>query len=404
MDLLGELAILGEVVRRATLRRLEVCVCLLKVLPLTAHILNLRLPIKLGIIRLANTPHALPQAEMLGVDSYTVVLVGTAAGKITPATLLLFEIKTGGVREEDPGKQHAGKAKPGNDVELGLSVDVVVENRSEQGTSLADAGRETVSSGANGGGKDLSRNKEGHRVGSELVEEGREEVHGLEGVNAGRAGVVLVVKSWNDKHEEAHEKSNLLHCATAVELVVDEKGGQVVSCKRDSDVDQVPGPCCHKRVGVGRDNLDELSLEQLVAVEEDVIAEPGTSGSQQTTTKVLETVPERVNIVACDLGARLGLSKLLGSMGHFPGTVVCQPGRADSREGEGQAEAPLSGRLGVGRTAVTGVEDDQQDNKENLVDELAPTLHEESHGDTATAVKAILAGRELASGNCVFEG
>src|SRR5699024_49119 len=122
----------------------------------------------------------------------------------------------------------------------------------------------------------------------------------LEAVDAGRASVVLVLECRDDKHEEAHEEANLLHHLAAVELVVDEDRGEVVAGERDGDVDEVPGPGSHERLGVVGDDLDELALEKLVAVEEDVVAEPGTSRGEKTATKMGAAVAQGIDIVTGD--------------------------------------------------------------------------------------------------------
>lgn len=190
-------------------------------LPVGAHVLDLGLPVELGVVRLAEAAEALPEAEMGGVDGDAVVLVGLALADVVPAALLLLEVEAGGVGEEEPGEEHAGEAEPGDDVELGLNVDVVVEDRGEEGTRLADAGGEAVGRGADGGGEDLAGDEEGDGVGAELVEEGGDEVHGLEGVDVLGAGKVLILEGGDDEHEEAHEEADLLHELTAVHLVVD---------------------------------------------------------------------------------------------------------------------------------------------------------------------------------------
>lgn len=230
-------------------------------LPLCSHISNLGLPVRLRIIGLVETTDALPQTQVLGVDSNPVILIGLAVTNISPPALLFLEVETGCVWEVEEGKEHASKTKPRNNVELGLVVDVVVEYRGKQSTGLAHAGRESVSSGTDGSRENLAGNQESDRVGAELVEEGRQKVHGLEGMNAFRTSIVLVAEGRDDEHEEAHEEANLLHHLAAVKLVVDEKRCKIVTSQRDGDVDQVPSPVRHERAGVVRDNLDELTLE-----------------------------------------------------------------------------------------------------------------------------------------------
>lgn len=223
-------------------------------------------------------------------------------------------------------------------------------------------------------------------------------------MDTGRTGVVLVFEGGDDKHEEAHEETNLLHQFAAVELVVDEEGGSVVTSEGDCNVDQVPGPGGHEGVGVVGDDLDELALEELVAVEEDVVAEPGTRGGEQTATEMGEAGLEGSDVVASDAGAALGFSKLLGGVGHLPSSVVDEPQSTNGREGKGQTEGELSSLLGVRGTAATAVEDGEQDNQDNLVEELTPALHQEGHGDTATTVQTILPGGESASSDGALEG
>lgn len=228
MNLLRKLAILGHAVvaivgTSASTLRLLGAAAGLDILPLGAHVGNLGLPVLLGVIRLAVATEALPHAQMLGVDGDTVVLVGAALANVAPAALLLLEVKAGGVGEVEPGEEHTSQTEPGNNVELGLGVNVSVEDRGQQGTSFAQTGREAVGGGTNGGGEHLASNQEGDRVGTKLVEKGRDKVHGLEGVDAGRRRVVLVLEGGNDKHEEAHEEANLLHHLAAVELVVNKQ-------------------------------------------------------------------------------------------------------------------------------------------------------------------------------------
>lgn len=341
---------------------------------------------------------------MLGVDGNTVVLVGSALTDVAPSSLLLLEIETGGVGQEEPGKEHTSQTKPGNNVKSGLDGDVVVQNGGKQSTSLAKTGRETVGRSSDGGGENLTSNEESDRVGTKLVEEGRQKVHGLERVDTGRAGVVLISEGGDDKHEETHKEADLLHPLTAVELVVDEEGGSVVTSEGDNNVDQVPRPSSHEGVGVVGDDLDELTLEELVAVEENVVAEPGASGGEQTATEVGEAGLEGSDVVASDAGTALGFGKLLGGVGHLPGSVVDEPQSTDGGEGKGQTEGELSSLLGVRGAAAAVVEDGEQDNQDNLVEELTPALHQESHGDTATTVQTILLGGEFASSDGALEG
>lgn len=394
VDLGGKLAIVGHL---STLSVLGTTAGLNK-LPLGAHIGDLGTPVGLGVVRLGKTTETLPEGQMGGVDGDTVILALLALDDVVPAALLLLEVEAGGVGEEEPGEEHTGETEPGDDVELGLVIDVVVEDRGKQGTRLANAGGEAVGGGTDGRGEDLAGDEEGDRVGAELVEEGRDEVHGLESVDAGRARVVVVLEGGDDEHEEAHKEANLLHVLAAVQLVVDEERSEVVSAHGDGDVDQVPGPGGEDGVVGARDDVDELRLEELVAVEEDVVAEPSAGSGKETATEVGEAVSEGVQVVASNVGSLLGLRELLRGIGHAVGTVVEKPESADGGEGEGETEGVLSSRRGVRGRALTLVEDGEEDNEDDLVNELTPTLHQEGSGDTTTTVETILASRELAVG------
>lgn len=50
------------------------------------------------------------------------------------------------------------------------------------------------------------------------------------------------------------------------------------------------------------------------------------------------------------------------------------------------------------------VEDEQQEDEADLVEELAPALHQEGGGDLAATVQAVLARRDLARADSVLHG
>lgn len=340
---------------------------------------------------------------MLGVHGDTVVLGLASAADVLPAALLLLQVEAGGVWEEEEGEKHAGQAEPWHDVELRLRVDVVVQDGGEEGTELANGGGETVSGRTDGRGEDLGGDEEGDRIGSELVEERRQEIHGLEGGNTLDRGVVLVVEGGNDKQDEVHEESQLHHVLATEQLVVDEEAGAVVSCERDDDVDQVPCPAGHDGGSVRGEDTDELRLEQLVTVEEDIVAEPCSGGGEQAATKVGEGQAERLGVVAGHVDLLLGHVELLAGKRYLVGTVVDEPQRAEGGESEGDAEGPLRHGDRV-RWAATVVEDEHEDDEDHLVPELTPALHEEGHGDLAATMETILLGRHSAGSGGVLHG
>lgn len=404
MDLVVEVILLELVAVRVLAGNLLLTAHALLAGPLLAHVLDLLLVVELGVVVLADAAETFPEGQVHGMDGDAVVVVGLAGADVAPTAFLLLEIKTGGVGKEQPGENHAGETEPGNDVELGLGVDIVVEDRGEKRTRLADAGTEAVGGGADGGGEDLTGDEEGDAVGAKLVEEAGKEVHGLEGFDTGGAGVVVQLEGGNDEHDEAHEETDLLHHLAAIQTVVHEERGQIVTDERDDDVVQVPNPTGHNGVRVTADDGDELSLEELVAVEENVVAEPAASGGEETAAEVSGGHGERVKIVTGNVALLLGRNKLATSVGHLVGSVVDEPEGTDGGNGERQSERPLDSGGAIRRVSATGMEDEEEDDEESLVDKLAPTLHQKSGSNLAATVKTIVPGGELSGGNGVLHG
>ena len=100
-------------------------------LPVGSHVVDLGLVIEFGVVLLANSSPALPQRKVVRVDSNTVVFMPTALADILPSTLLLLEVETSGIWEPDGSQDHTSKTEPGDNVELLLNSDVVVQNRGE---------------------------------------------------------------------------------------------------------------------------------------------------------------------------------------------------------------------------------------------------------------------------------
>lgn len=339
---------LGRVVIIIGVSGLEVTFVLhnLLALPLLAHVVDLRGVVGFRVVVLPYTTHAFPEGKMLWVDSNTMIVRVAASAKVLPAALLFLEIETGGVWKEEEGEEHAGETEPWDDVELGLDIDVGVENGSEKGSKLTSGSGETMCSSADWSWVDLGSDQEGDGVWTELVEERGEEVHGLEGVDAGGRVVVVVVESWNDKEDEVEQETDLHHHLASVELIVDEEGGHVVTSERYSNVDQVPQPAGHDiAAGAWRDDGNKLRLEELVSIEENIVTEPGTGGREDARSEVSESELKRINIVPGDVGILLGLVELSGGEWHLVGSVVNKPKGTDSWDGEGNAENPLDGEF-----------------------------------------------------------
>lgn len=200
-----------------------------------------------------------------------------------------------------------------------------------------------MSGGSDGGGVDLSSEQEGRAVGSELGEEGRQVVDGLEGVNVLGLDEVVVEERGDDEEEEHHEETDSLHADSTVELVVHEQGSEVVSDERDGDVDQVVEPAVHDGRVDGDDDLDERRLEELGAVEEEIGREPASGRTDESTSEVADEELERLDVVSSD-GSLLPLLSLELSVHRVVSSVVPvvgEPERHEANDTELDSESPL---------------------------------------------------------------
>jgi len=66
-----------------------------------------------------------------------------------------------------------------------------------------------------------------------------------------------------------------------------------------------------------------------------------------------------------------------------------EPKGTNSWDGERNTEGPLNYSLGVRGSSFTMMKDQEEYDEDDLIEELAPTLHEESHCNFATSVKSI---------------
>lgn len=106
------------------------------------------------------------------VHSDTVVLVRPTLSDIRPVSILLSEVETGGVRDEEECDKDTCETKGEDDPESSASVDVVVDDGGKEGTEFTGGSRETVSGSSDGDGEDLGGQQESCTIGTELLEEG----------------------------------------------------------------------------------------------------------------------------------------------------------------------------------------------------------------------------------------
>ena len=200
--------------------------------PISAQLVHLVHKVEIRVVVLPHPGQPLVQGQMFGVHGRPVVFMLPAGANELPAPLLLLQIQAGGVGQKEPGDQHAAEAEPRHHVELRLRVDVVVHDRRQQRAQLAAGRGEAVGGGADGRGVDFGRDQEGDGVGAELVEEGREKVHGLEADDVFLLGEVVVVKRRDHEQDKIHEEADHLHLLAPVELVIDQEGCTELACRR----------------------------------------------------------------------------------------------------------------------------------------------------------------------------
>jgi hypothetical protein len=332
----------------------------------------------------------LEPGQVAGVDGDTMVVTSTSLSHKRPVSVLLLEVETGRVRDEDQGKEDTGKSEPTHNPESGLVADVVVDDGRAQGPKLTGSSRKTMGSGSDGDGVHLSGEQESGAVGAKLLEEGRQEVDGLEAVNVG-GGLELVKPDGADEETNAvTEEANDLHPLSAVVLVVDQEGSKVVAGEGDEDGHQVPKPARNDVVGRRRGNdLDEGGCEELVSVEKEIVHEPAGSRPDHTATKVRHDELKIVNVITRRVGLGFGVLESVGNVDLLVETVVCEPEGHKSHDTERDTEGPLRRDYTV-RGVATTVEDKEKDDEESLVEHLTPSLHEESKHYVPASVKTVI--------------
>ena len=228
-----------------------------------------------------------------------------------------------------------------------LRGDVVVEDGCQKGAQFSARGAEAVGCGADGSWVDFCGDEERDGVGTELVEEAGEEVHGLKFAEMGIGLVVCEVEAGDDEEDEIHEEADHLHPLSAVEFVVDEEGGEVVSAQGDAHVDEIVEPTRHDRFATMGDFTNEFRLKELVAVEENVVCEPAARCGNHAGPEIRERHLQAVDVVTCDFLLLLRGLQLLACRSHLVCPVVYEPKSSYSGDGEADAISPLRGDFAV---------------------------------------------------------
>lgn len=143
-------------------------------------------------------------------------------------------------------------------------------------------------------------------------------------------------------------------------------------------------------------DCNKFALEELVSIKEHIIAVPSASGTDNTHAKISENKLKRLNVITSNIRFGLELGKLRVRSPHLVRSEVDEPKCTNGWDGERNTVCPLSSDLGVWWVTSSMVEDQKGNNQNDLVGELAPTLHQESAGNLSTTVKTIESGRNLA--------
>ena len=173
--------------------------------------------------------------------------------------------------------------------------------------------------------------------------------------------------------------------------MIDQQSGHVITDQRNANVDQVPEPSSHHALAIRIQNLDERRLEELVTVECEIVGKPCTGRCDDSTAKVVEDELERLDVVAglIDSSMLLGLFEGSGRVVHAIESVVGEPESHERHDSELHSESPLGGNFAV-RWVTAAVEDQEENDEDDLVEHLAPTLHQECQNDVSSTVQFVV--------------
>jgi len=313
-----------------------------------AKLINLLLPIQGGVIVLiAFEDVTFIKAEMTWVNRHAVVLMLASLSDQNPISLLFAKIQSGSIGDKDQRKEETGKAEPSNDVKFGLIGDVIVQNGRSESTEFTTGSREAVGRSSNGSGIEFSSKEKCRRVRSELLPEGSKHVEEREGFDGGPGFLELIeFEGADNKDDENDEEAYRLHSKTAVESVVDKKGGHIVTNQGDPDVQEVPVPPGHDG-GSGIEDLDEGAGKDFGAVEEEIVAEPIAGCSDEAMPIMTKDELQRFDVVTGDIILFLGQFQF--GVGEFQSvhSVVNKIQGDDTDKGKRNSERPLSADLAV---------------------------------------------------------
>lgn len=183
----------------------------------------------------------------------------------------------------------------------------------------------------------------------------------------------------NEGRRERKEKKNnrILTC-------------EIVSNKRNADVDEIIKPARHDGSAVISNDFDELALKELISIKENVISKPCSGSGNHSRSKICKSKSERLGIVSGHLALPLRSGQLLTGGLHLVCSVVDEPEGSKSWDGKGDAVSPLCGQGRVRWVPSSVMETEKEENQEDLVEELAPSLHQEGARHFAASMEPVL--------------
>ena len=169
--------------------------------------------------------------------------------------------------------------------------------------------------------------------------------------------------------------------------MIDENCSHIVSNEGATDVEEIPVPTADNcRIWI--EDFDEDGLEDFVAVEEEIVAKPSSSGADKAMPVMRHDQFERFDIVAGDTG--LTLRQFQVSIGEleFVDTMVQEPESESKDEGKRNAECPLCAEFTVWGVSAA-MENEEADDEDSLISQLTPSLHGKSEEDVASAMHSV---------------
>lgn len=165
---------------------------------------------------------------------------------------------------------------------------------------------------------------------------------------------------------------------------------EIVSNKRNTDVDEIIKPARHDGGAIISNDFDKFALKELISIKKNVISKPCSGSGNQSRSKICKCKSERLGIVSGNLTLPLRCRQLLTGRLHLVCSVVDEPESSNGWNCKGDAISPLSGQGRVRWVPAPVMKAEKEENQEDLVEELAPALHQEGARHFAASMETVL--------------